>query len=209
MKKIHLFLFISCMITSAVTAQDAGRQKMLQEAASGLQAWLGNIPGGSESNYGFNSRTEFADATLGEPYEVFTLTGDFFREDIKQEKNYLKATGEWRIPVLVNQENRALITVVEKNDKWTIVSLGARELAHELQGFDSFPVFKNAKNLRLFRVFQLQSDFLFSGDPSSTSPEISFYPLHSASLNIAKVRESREKTFGLNQLLSFIKNSLK
>lgn len=209
MKKIFLFLFILCMIVTGSTGQTANREKMIKEAMNELPVWLQKIPGGNESGYGFTNRDEFSLATLGKPYEVFTLTNDFFREEIQTGKNYLETTGEWRIPVMVNQENRAIITIFKKENKWEIVELGARGLARELQEFERYPELTKNNGLRLLRVYQLQSDFLFADDPSLSSGEITVFPMHSAFINIAKLREGTKIKFGLNELLPYIKEIIK
>ena len=206
MKKLILLLIIPCMIVTGSKAQTPDRQEMMKDAMNQLQAWLKKIPGGNEQKYGFNNRDEFSLATLGKPCQVFSLTGDFFKEEIQPGKNYLETTGEWRIPVMVNQENRAVITLLKKKNKWKIVSLGARVLARELQEFEKYPELSKNNDLRLLRIYQLQSDFLFADDPLS-SMEITVYPMHSAFLNMAKIREGAKPKLGLNELLSFIKES--
>ena len=207
MKKNLLLLFILCLVVAESPAQKVNRHKMMKETMNELQSWLNKIPGGNESNYGFSNRDEFSLATLGKPYQVFTLSDDFFKEEIQPGKSYLKATGEWRIPVMVNQENRVLITVFKKNNHWKIVELGGRVLSHELQEFEQYPELSKAKFIRLLRIYQLQSDFLFTGDPSLSSGEIILYPMHSALMNIARIKESSKIKTGLNEVLPFIKES--
>jgi hypothetical protein len=197
------------MIVTGSKGQTTTRETMIKEAMDELQVWLKKIPGGNESGYGFTNRDEFSLATLGKHYEVFTLTNDFFKEEIQPGKNYLETTGEWRIPVMVNQENRAIITIFKKKNKWEIVELGARVLAKELQEFDRYPELAKNDVLRLLRVYQLQSDFLFADDPSLSSGEITVFPMHSAFINIEKIREGTKIKFGLNELLPCIKESIK
>ena len=209
MKKIFIILFILCMIATGSTGQTANREKMIKEVMNELQVWLQKIPGGNESGYGFTNRDEFSLATLGKPYEVFTLTNDFFNEEIQPGKNYLETTGEWRIPVMVNQENRAVITIFKKDNKWKTVELGARVLARELQEFERYPEFTKNNGLRILRVYQLQSDFLFADDPSLSPGKITVFPMHSAFLNIAKIREGKKNKIVLNELLPYIKESIK
>ena len=207
MKKSILLLIIYCAIVAGSNAQTADRQEMMKDAGNQLKVWLNKIPGGSEQKYGFNNREEFPLATLGKPCQVFSLTGDFFKEELRPGKNYLETTGEWRIPVMVNQENRAVLTLVKKKNKWKVVSLGARVLARELQELEKYPGLGQSENLRMLRVYQLQSDFLLEGDPFSSAVEITVYPMHSAVLNMQKIREGATVKLGLNELLTFIKES--
>ena len=209
MKKTLTLLFILCMIFTGSIAQTINQQQMIKEAMNDLQLWLQKIPGGNESGYGFTNRDEFSLATLGKPFEVFTLTTDFFKEEIQPGKNYLETTGEWRIPVMVNQENRAVITIFKKENKWEIVELGARVLARELQEFERVPELAKNDGLRILRVYQLQSDFLFAEDPSLSPGEITVFPMHSAFLNIAKIREGKKNKIVLNELLPYIKERIK
>ncbi|MCX6246515.1 MAG: hypothetical protein NTW10_02170 [Bacteroidetes bacterium] len=209
MKKFLFLLVIPFMMGTGSKAQTMDRQKMIQQVQSDVQEWLLKIPGGNEQGYGFANRDEFSQAKLGKQYKVYTLTGDFFKEELRPGKSYLVATGEWRIPLVVNQVNRALITVNERENQWKIVSLGARVLAGELQEFDRYPELVKNSDLTLLRVYQLQSDFLLSGDPSSSATEVSVYPMHSAILNMTKLKESAGIKMGLNELLSDIKESIR
>jgi len=137
------------------------------------------------------------------------IMGDFFKEQILPGKNYLESTGEWRIPVMVNGENRIMMTVVKKKNKWKIVELGARVLAGELQEFDRNLQLRSQDAPRILRVFQVQSDFLFLDDPSLSPGKITVYPMHSALLNISKLREGSLTKIGLDEMLPYIKESIR
>jgi hypothetical protein len=209
MKKLLFLLLIPCMMAAGSSAQTINQNKMIQQAGTDLPAWLKKIPGGNERLYGFENRDEFSTSTLGKPYQVFTLSGDFFREEVQSGKNYLEPTGEWRIPVMVKQENRAVVTVVKKKNKWKIVSMGAMGLARELQEFEKYPELSNNSYLKLLRVYQLNSDFLFSGDPTSSTVELTVYPMHSASINITKIKENPKIKLGIHELLTILKESIR
>jgi hypothetical protein len=209
MKKFLLLLFILFAIVTGNNAQTVNRKKMVKDVTTDLQTWLKKIPGGNESKYGFSNREEFSIAMLGKPYQMFTLGGDFFKEQILPGKNYLESTGEWRIPVMVNGENRIMMTVVKKKNKWKIVELGARVLAGELQEFDRNLQLRSQDAPRILRVFQVQSDFLFLDDPSLSPGKITVYPMHSALLNISKLREGSLTKIGLDEMLPYIKESIR
>jgi len=209
MIKSLFLLFIFCLIVTESPAQKINRHRMMKETQNELPSWLNKIPGGNESNYGFSNRDEFSQAILGKPYQVFTLSDEFFKGELRPGQSYLKATGEWRIPIMVNRENRVLVTIFKKNKHWKIVELGARGLSHELQEFEQYPELSGATFLHLLRVYQLQSDFLFAGDPSLSSAEIILYPMHSATMNISRIRELSKTKTGLNEVLPFIKESIR
>jgi hypothetical protein len=209
MKKVLLLLFILLALVTGNNGQSVNRKKMIKDVTSDLQTWLKKIPGGNEARYGFTNRDEFSIAKLGKPYQIFTLAGEFFSGDLMPGKSYLESTGEWRIPVMVNQENRVMITVTKKKNKWKVVELGAVGIASELQEFDRNPALGNTDGLSILRVYQLQSDFLFSDDPSLDPGKIQVYPMHSGVMNISKIRESSRTQFGLDELLPYIKGSMR
>jgi hypothetical protein len=110
---------------------------------------------------------------------------------------------------MVNGENRIMMTVVKKKNKWKIVELGARVLAGELQEFDRNLQLRSQDAPRILRVFQVQSDFLFLDDPSLSPGKITVYPMHSALLNISKLREGSLTKIGLDEMLPYIKESIR
>ena len=83
--------------------------------------------------------------------------------------------------ILVNNQARALLTLTKINNNWEIVKLGANNLAAELHHIMNNENFKNDKidiysDFKLFRVFQLKSDFLLINEY--------LFPLNSAKRNI-------------------------
>lgn len=94
-----------------------------------LGAFLARIPPGQETTYGFNARSEFAEATPGEPYQMYTVASGGSRSSVDQS---LQPMNEWRVPVSVRGEYRALLTVIRDRDRWRAVDFGAALLAREL-----------------------------------------------------------------------------
>lgn len=99
------------------------RAKEIQDAAMPqLQKWLGAIPEGNEAAYGFHSRSEFAQATLGTPFAMHSM----------KKGNPITFLDTWIVPVLVDNEFRAIVHVRKKRGELKVVSLGAKEQAVQL-----------------------------------------------------------------------------
>ena len=145
------------------------------------------IPSGDEANFGFQNREEFSRASLGTPIRMFTLSDDLSGPDGKAK--YMKPNGEWRIPVIVDEKNRALVTVMKHDHQWSIVDFGAAGLASELNDFKSQLTAEQFRDIKMLRVYQLESDFLFYDDPLSSADEIVLVPMQSASqyLDLSKM----------------------
>lgn len=160
-----------------------------------LSNYLEKIPIGQEEMFGFNNRNEFSQAEIGVPYEVFTLRSDFFKDNkIERGKNYIISTGNWRVPIIVRNEYKALLTVCKENNKWSVVKIGAKGLANELEGFK-----KNHPTiipLNILRVFQLKGDFILT-------PQNTIYPLTSASNSLLI---DSDKVYSIYNILTLIKN---
>src|SRR5262245_14970514 len=62
------------VVSTALQAADTAA--ILSTVQPQLSGWLNSIPDGVEEDYGFDTREEFADAVLGEPYEMFSITND-------------------------------------------------------------------------------------------------------------------------------------
>ncbi len=204
MKKILIFLMlcVSFLCSSLLNAQT---DVMNKEIDKNLQSWLQKIPPGQENLYGFNNRNEFSLSELGIPYAVYTLSSDFFNHI--ESGNFLEPTGEWRVPVVVNTQDRALLTVIRENGNWKIVDLGASLLARELQKITQAQKSGN-DDLKILRVFQLQSDFLLLDDAELPADAIRVVPLHSAYLNLEKLNSDKREIYKLSDILPMIREAL-
>ena len=205
MKNIYiLIIFLTCIQTGY--SQDAPSKQIVNDVSEQMQAWLYKIPPGSEQQYGFNDRDEFMQANPGEPFLVFTLAPHFFTGQLQPDDNYLEPTGELRIPVMVGEEYKALLTVVKAQDKWEIVALGAKILAKELQLFSQKPPFSTADQIYILRIYQAYSDFLFTDDPGTSSSKLDIYPLQSAVKNIGIPESNKDTVLKLSVLFPKIKD---
>ena len=167
MKKLLLILLCLPMI-------GFGQQKIITQVAyEQLDEYLKKIPIGNEKMFGFNNREEFSKSKIGSPYEVFTLSSDFFDcRRLQRDSNYIVSTENWRVPILVDSKYKALLTVSKQDNKWIIVSIGAKGLANELDIFEQNHSYLS--NRRILRVFHLKGDFILTSQNT-------IYPLLSAS----------------------------
>lgn len=205
MKRLSMILLILISVLN-VYSQDLSTQNMIPAVSKDLPSWLQKIPAGNEMLYGFQNRDEFSRASLGTPYPVFTLSEEFFTQP--NPAFFLKSSTEWRIPVTVDQENRALVTIIQNNGEWKIVDIGASVLAREIGSYEKKLSGKQSGKLKIFRVYQIQSDFLFYDDPVSMPEKIYLIPLHSACLNLDGLNVKTDKQWTLSEVSGMIRESL-
>src|ERR1041385_5896858 len=109
MRKITsgLLLAALCLSFAGIDNKEAQVKKA---ADKGLQPMLTLIPDGQEQAYGFNSRADFAKAATGEVYRTISFTNEFYQdEEISSSKNYIRVQNEWRVPVVVDGNNKTLL----------------------------------------------------------------------------------------------------
>jgi len=205
MKKMSLLLLLIFLMLQGYP-QENTIQNLPAAVSGSLTEWLEKIPAGREAQYGFRNRSDFSRASLGVPVQVFTLDDAFFTQPGTSPT--LKSTGEWRIPVIVDGKNCALVTVVKINGDWKIVDLGAHVLAQELAAMQERFTPAQFSVIKLFRVYPLQSDFLFYADPMAAPGQVTLLPLHSATLNIERLNESPVKTRNLDEVAGMIRETL-
>ncbi|MCX6280332.1 MAG: hypothetical protein NTU51_00030 [Bacteroidetes bacterium] len=203
MKKIGLFLFAftAALIFGPVCFSQAGKGSagavvtkgdsktvfdqlsQAQEAASILQAvqkqfqsFTLNIPENILVNYGFKNREEFKNVTFDTPFRVYII----------KDSNIVFGSS-WRVPVVVDNEYRALLTIILVNGDYQVADFGARVLAGELFAK------KSAQTCGLLRVYELRSDYLIE---TSSSNQVQFIP----------VQGPGDKRLGLHDIFNLIKN---
>jgi hypothetical protein len=172
------FILLLLLLTSAAYPQENSRRNISQAVMNSLPEWLEKIPAGSETNYGFQSRDEFSRAGLGDPIEVFDLGDEFYTQ--KDQAPRMVPTGEWRIPVTVDQKIRAMVTVVEQNSTWEIVDFGATGLAEGLSNYANKLPVDQFRRIKILTLYQPLTKFLFYDDPASGPDQIVLLPLLAA-----------------------------
>jgi hypothetical protein len=202
--KQKLFLLSLIVLFSPVSYGQMNRVKEVTDAAEkGFQAYLEKIPVGQESNYGFNNREEFARVKTGKPYQIIILKKEFFTDPELTGEDYLQPLNEWRVPLMVDRENRAFLTVAMANGQFKAVGLGAAGLAREVGEFE-----KEQPSSRHFgeilRVHKMTSDFLLLSDEDNPASSVLF-PLQSARKAFAEKGESF-RSYRLKEGLQLIKS---
>lgn len=176
-----------------------GFDEMNRFAKSQLSRVLEFIPVDEEGKYGFKSRAEFKIAALGIPYQEYSLDLD-------------KPTGYWRIPVTVNNENRALMTIKKQNGQWMFSHFGAARLATELSFFEKHRANSVPAWGRIVRDFEMSCDYLQFDPQNQTKLGGLIHPMESAArimlrsqgsidtqgYTIPQVREFRFKMMSLS-----------
>ena len=161
-----------------------------------LKSYLQKIPFGQEHLFGFENRNEFAQSKIGVPFEVLTLNENFFNDEkVLKDEKYFVSTGNWRVPVIVNNKYKALLTVAKENNNWRIVKIGAKGLANELDRFEqNHP---SNTDIKILRVFQIKGDFILTSNNS-------IYPLTSASKGLLV---DVNKSYSIHNILTLIKDN--
>ncbi len=175
-------------------------------AQNGVQAFLQSIPQGAEMKYGFHGRQELSSVTAGAPVRMYTLQDDSLRVGILPGKDYLVALEEWRVPVMVGGEARALLTVTRVDGHLKIVQMGGAELAQEFAAFDR--LHPNKRKI-LLRLFGLHCDFMIippSGGGNADDGAI--FPLRSARVAFPGKGFEAHKSNSFRHILPIIRQKL-
>jgi hypothetical protein len=206
MKTKFTLLFIIFLFSSFAYGQMNISKDVLAAAEDGYASYLEKIPADRESLYGFNNREEFAKVKFGKPYLIMILNEDFFNDPELKDKDYLIPSGEWRVPLMIDKEFRALLTVAEVDGTWKVVGFGATSLAKELEGFEKDHPSKQQYG-KILRVYQSVSDFILL--PSEDDPlSQDVIPLNSAKNSLAENGKSFS-SMKLKKALPLIKENIK
>jgi hypothetical protein len=164
-KNIILFLFlfllpilIGIYISGYNNEPDLYRE-IKNTAKNGLQDFLKQIPEGYENSYGFNSKYEAENASIGNVYEIYTISPEFLNFPNLDKKSFVVPTNQFRVEVTYNDEVRTFLTVDKVEGIYKAVDLGGAELSKEFDKTLS-KVTDNQPRRIIFRLYQLQCDFL-------------------------------------------------
>jgi hypothetical protein len=113
---------------------DFAPDEVLAAAKSGLPVLLKTIPTIELARYGFANRQEAAQATLGEPYQVFIMTPtaiEAYRSG-RRLSTLLTQTNMWYFLVMVGEEPRTILIVDLMQGEWQAVAIGGLDLPKNL-----------------------------------------------------------------------------
>jgi hypothetical protein len=108
--------------------------EVLNAASNGLPAFLASVSLGNRELYGFTNDTDLAQARLGVPLRVHTITPKALASHPVESTlaPLLSETVLWYFPVLVGDETKAILVVDSMAGEWQAVSIGYAPLAQEL-----------------------------------------------------------------------------
>ena len=118
---------------NALWAQPAPPE-VFNAASNGLPAFLASVSLGNRELYGFTNDPDLAQAQLGAPFRVYTITPKNLASHPAEGKltPLLSETMLWYFPVLVGDDTRAILVVDQMADGWRAVAIGYAPLAREL-----------------------------------------------------------------------------
>jgi hypothetical protein len=200
MKKHYFLLLVFCAMGLQLSAQDA-RTLVTQAANQQLQVSLARIPSGQEKNYGFENRSDFSRAVVGQPIRVTTIPADFFENG----QQAIVPLNEWRVPVVVDGQTRILFTVYDNGTKYEVADIGGALLGRELQQKTT-----GADAAYIFRIYPLYVDFLVKVPANGNFENARYVAMESAvhAIDPAKLKAdySQAETFELLRELNANKN---
>jgi len=205
MKRIILIFLVLCCfsfgnIFSQPNASISTNRYLVKEAAQKqLLETLEKIPQGQEKLYGFNNRDEFKNATLGELFRIYSINPD-------ANEDYFSAVShnEYRVPVIVNKEYRALITVAIVDFEWHIVDFGGTELAKQMGECPNLFLPSPEIEGVFLRVYGLNCDFIAGRKIEHSIDSCQFYPLHAAQKIIEASAIDKYDTYDITMIFDLL-----
>lgn len=153
MIKTTLTLWCLCLSVFISAQSASNNSKLVQQAAEKQAAsFLNLIPLGQEKEYGFDNRGDFSSVEIGDPYQTYFVIKDGNSLSFQE-------TQLWRVPLVVNGNAVALLTVTVKNNLAEAVDFGAARLAQKLQEFEENHMGENNDRI-IIRNTLLATDFI-------------------------------------------------
>ena len=106
---VIILLTILCSFRSLPTG-DTDSQ-VIQIADSQMDAYLAKIEPGKEGDFGFTENDDFDLCTIGKPYRLIEFNPDFYDNALQDNTDYINIKNKWLAPIVLNKQNKALLTV--------------------------------------------------------------------------------------------------
>lgn len=170
------------------------------------KTFLHRIPEGDEAAYGFENRAEFEHVQVGTPLRVHTIDVDRSGPS-PTVSEAIRPLNEWRVPLIVDEEQRALLTIVKGEAGYTTTDFGASGLASALNALIAATPSTAGSAVYLLRIFDLRQDFLRISDAAGER----FYPAspRAKAASTALPDLSASVPQGISTQLSYDRNTLR
>lgn len=175
-----LLILISSSINNLYSQGSEQTTELIYSLAqSGLEKNIGIIPKSNIKNFGFNSRNDLNDIELGSPIRTYTFDKAFYADSILEDRNYIYAIDEYRVPLIVDDTIRSFLLVGKMNTEWEIVGIGGNLLAVRIMQCIEKNQLDITQSNRLLREPLSHSDFLITVFDNETN-EIILFPVISS-----------------------------
>lgn len=163
MKKVFCLTGIGLLLLllPGITPAEIPPPEAVAAAEAGLVRFLAEIPPAELVNFGFAEGEATADARVGDPWLLYTMTPTALRsatEDTEVE-SLVSPTGLWYFPVCLAGRSRCIITVDLMDGQWLAVGIGMAPLAFELEKISLQWPKSGGYSPRLVAVYQAAAYF--------------------------------------------------
>lgn len=133
-QKYLLFILLFSMKVMFSYSQDTNltTDTLIKIASNGLEKYLNMIRNENAMHYGFNSINDLEHVELGNPIQTFMLSRSFYEDSVLKNDDYIIPTGEYKIPLLVNDTIRSFLKIGKLHNQWKVVGMGGSGLAENL-----------------------------------------------------------------------------
>lgn len=113
-------------------------------------------------NQGFDSEDDLKNATLGDGFEIFTISPEKILDESSSQnlQSLVTSTKQWCFFITVNGEIKTIVTVALIDDKWTTTELGSPEFAKIMGKLFSIWPASAGYRFRYVRVYQANASFV-------------------------------------------------
>jgi hypothetical protein len=175
-KKIQFILLLSFISIQLIAQNNDINLLIKKEASLNAHYFLSLIPIGREKEYGFSNRDDFSKIKIEEPYKTYYVSK-------KDNKLWLNAGNEWRVPISVNGEYLSLLTIQINNGNPEIVDLGGNLLAHKIQEFEKINSNETVDQNVIIRNTFLNKDYMTTKFSSISLENKSISNLYEININ--------------------------
>lgn len=146
---------------------------MKKEALSSLNGWKRTTSDDQAKKIGFDSKADFKASELGTPFKLYTISPDAMMEyeEGSEFGKIVKETNYYVYPVISGRENKALLWMFKKEDKWQAARIGSSKLAKSIVSTEGTIMhqisergLEGAGPPKFVRLYQLYIDFFFIKD---------------------------------------------